>query len=210
MPFASRAALSYQPDGAVLLGTLLKLVAAAIGKDDLVVTDFGGSCGELGSDFLRAFPRATFQIVENDTLVKAMQAHKSRPGFTSTIPPVCDVFYTSGTLQYLDDPMAVLGAGFASARHAVILARNSFCDRPLFRVQKAHLFENGGGPIPAGHEDADVTYPHRTINEGEILRLAKDQGFACVARMEEQSGVYAYQGDVYGKQLVFMRRRREA
>jgi hypothetical protein len=130
---------------------------------------------------------------------------RSAVNFENTVPPVCDIFFSSGTLQFLEHPMEVLASGFASAQHAVVLARNSFCDEELFRVQRTRLFMNGSGPVPPGYVDANVTYPHRTINEGTVKELAGQHGFRCVTRIEEDSGVLPYLGKVYGKQLVFTR-----
>jgi hypothetical protein len=59
--------------------------------------------------------------------------------FVSGIPAECDVFYSGATLQYIEDPLQVVAAAFQSARDAVILARNNFSTRPLFRVHKSRL-----------------------------------------------------------------------
>ncbi|MBA2589062.1 MAG: hypothetical protein H0U98_10615 [Alphaproteobacteria bacterium] len=165
------------------------------------MTDFGGATGELGADFLTVFRGGVFTVVENTTLVDLM---KDRSGvqFSNRIPASCDIFYTSGTLQYLDDPMAVLAAGFDSAKQYVVLVHNSFSDVETFHVQTSRLFSNGGGPIPDGFEDQDVSYPHRTLNEDQIMALASAKGFECISRIGEIGGTI---GDSYGKQLVFQK-----
>lgn len=191
-------------DGSVLLGTPLGLVARmATSGPGLVVTDFGGATGDLGADFIAAFPGSRYVVVENETMVGLMQG-ASAVEFSTSIPSSCDIFYTSSTLQYLDDPLGVLAAGLDSARQFAVLVRNSFSDTDAYHVQTSPLFNNGSGPIPAGFQNTDITYPHRTVKEGEIMSLAASKGFECIARLEEWSG--ALMGS-YGKQLIFRRRR---
>jgi putative methyltransferase (TIGR04325 family) len=192
------------PDGTLLATNLLYLAARSLGIDSLSVTDFGGSTGELGVDFLNAFPIASYTVAEVPTLVSMMNSG-SGVKFSTEIPAQCDIFFSSGALQYLDDPRAILAAGFASARHAVVLARNSFCESEIFRVQKSRLFNNGSGPVPAGFDNVTMSYPHRTIQESAVQKIAREHGFRCIARIEESDGVLPYRGMVYGRQLVFVR-----
>lgn len=191
-------------DGGILASSGLPLVVMAL-KPNLAVTDFGGATGDLGLDFLAAFPDATYTVVETPTMVALMNG-RSAVRFETSAPQDCDVFFSSGTVQYVERPMEILTSGFASARSAVVLTRNSFCDEEIFRVQCSRLFNNGSGPIPEGYRDVEVRHPHRTINEHAVQELAKAQGFRCVSSLEEHSGVLPYQGKVYGRQLVFLRR----
>lgn len=169
------------------------------------ITDFGGATGRLGQSILLLRPDVSYVVVENNTLVDLM-ANLSNPVFFSTeLPPQCDVFFTSGTLQFLDDPLSILKRGFNSARIAVILARNCFCDEDIFRVQHSPLFANGDGPIPAGYKNTWISYPHRTIKERDAMTIAEQSGFKLVAKFPDDSGVLLYKNKVYGNKLVFMR-----
>ena len=192
-------------DGAVLRTNLLYLIALAWGKPDLSVVDFGGATGDVGVDFLAAFPRATYTVVENPAMV-AMMKGQGPVSFVCTPPAECDIFFSSGTLQYTDDPLGILSAAFASARRCVILMRNSFADQDIYRVQRSRLFANGGGPIPEGYKDRAVSHPHRTIKEAAVIEMARRHSFRCVTRMEEGcTSALPYAGKVYGMQLVFLR-----
>lgn len=192
------------PDGSMLRSNALALVMEMLGGRDRMVTDFGGATGDFGQEFLSAFPRSHYTVVEHPALISLIPAN-SRICFTSEIPAACDVFFSSGTLQYVDNPAAVLEAGFASALRAVVLARNSFSDVELFRVQRSRLFENGAGPIPGGFADRVISYPHRTINENDVHAIATAHGFRPVASIVEHDGVLPYRRQVYGRQLVFLR-----
>jgi putative methyltransferase (TIGR04325 family) len=192
-------------DGALLSSNLLYLTALASGKPDLSVVDFGGSTGDLGADFLTAFPRATYTVVENPTMV-AMMKGQGPVGFACTPPAECDIFFSSGTLQCIEKPLEILTIAFASARRSVVLVRNSFADEDIYRVQRSRLFANGSGPIPDGYKDRAVTYPHRTIREAVVIEMARQHGFRCVTRIAEAgTDALPYAGKVYGTQLVFLR-----
>jgi putative methyltransferase (TIGR04325 family) len=202
--FKVKRAARRKSDGSLLTTNLLHVTALVMGKRDVVVTDFGGSTGDLGYDFLTVFPKATYTVVENPTIVRMLHGN-ARIRFSEAVPSACDIFFTSGTLQYLQDPIDVMNQGFASAGFAVILARNSFCDVDLFRVQRSKLFENGSGEIPDGYRNLDISYPHRTIKEAAVREIAERHRFRCVVRIEDRSGVIPYRGMVYGQQLVFLR-----
>jgi len=96
----------------------------------------------------------------------------------------------------------ILEKGFASAARFVVLVRNSFSETDQFSVQVSPLFDNGGGPLPAGYENQKISYPHRTISESKVEGVAKAQGFRLVARLDEYSGAI---GESYGKQSIYER-----
>lgn len=190
-----------QVDGSLLAASVLGLLGLMIEDFTPSVTDFGGATGDLGADFLQAFPKATYTVVETETMANLMH-DKSAVQFATTVPVSCDIFYSSGTLQYLDDPLSVLAAGLESARRFVALVRNSFSEREIFQVQVSKLFDNGVGPIPTGFSNRNISYPHRTLKESAVVALAASKGFRCISRLEETSGAL---GESYGRQLVFER-----
>lgn len=190
-------------DGAVLRSTKLLDVVAQLSKPDLHIVDFGGATGELARDYLALYPAAQFTIVENPTMVRKMAGTIPNTEFSTRIPHSCDIFFTSGTIQYLPAPCIVLAEGFKAATRAVILARNSFSDIPIYRAQRSRLYDNGTGPIPAGFDDVEYSYPHQTIIEHRVHDIAERAGFKLADSREETSGVLSYRGRVYGKDLVF-------
>lgn len=199
--FRAERSLGRAPDGKILRHSVLALLIPLLGRDTFAVTDLGGATGDLGADVLLAYPKASYTVVENPTLIGLM-AGRSALAFRPDLPERCDIFFTSGTLQYLDEPMAMLERGFRSAGSLAALVRNSFADRELFHVQRSRLFANGAGPIPAGYADRTISYPHRSLVEAEVMQLARDCGFECIAKLEESSGALYGQ---YGRQLVFAR-----
>lgn len=197
--FRAKRSAGRKVDGSLLRASPLGLVARMASRPDLIVTDFGGATGDLGADFLAAFPQARFVVVENETLVGMMQG-RSTVEFTRQIPASCDIFHTSTTLSYLEDPLAALAAGFDSAKQYVVLAHNSFCDVDAFHVQTSRLFSNGAGPVPEGFKDRDISSASngaRRSGHG----FGQGQGIRMHLRIDEIAGTIGG----YGMQLVFER-----
>jgi putative methyltransferase (TIGR04325 family) len=168
----------------------------------LEITDFGGATGELGVAVGQIRPNIAYTVVENPTLVSLM-APRDSVRFTSDLPEKCDIFYSSGTLQYLPDPYKAFETGAKSAQLALVLSRNCFCDRDIFKVQTSPLYDNGGGPLP-DLPDALISWPHRTVSEAKIQVIAASHGFRLVSRTPGQIGVpYGYEG--YDVGLVFLK-----
>lgn len=174
----------FQSDGSILKRSALRDIGLAR------VVDFGGATGELGAEFIAAFPGSAYIVVENPRLVAMIGDSYRGVTFTATQPHDCDVFYTSGTLQYIADPLAILTDGFASARKLVILERNAFSETETFHVQKAPLFDNGMGPIPRGYSNKILRYAHRTIRESDVGLLAKENGFRKMQATTDGSIVF--------------------
>jgi putative methyltransferase (TIGR04325 family) len=171
----------------------------------LSVVDFGGATGGVGLALREHAPDLKFTVVETPALVALMQ-ETGDIAFTTSMPATCDVFYSSGTLQYVPDPYAVLEQAFAAARQAVVLKRNYFSERPIIRVHHSRLFENGAGPIPDGYQDVIASYPSATVQETRVHEIAARHGFVLFTRAPEFDGVTIPDEGAYGAQLVFLRK----
>lgn len=172
----------------------------------LEVTDFGGGTGEFGNAVCASHRNVDYRVVECPGIVERMRMLDMAPTFQTSLPESCDIFFTSCTLPYLDDPLGLLAKGFVSARKMCVVARNCFADREYFGVQTSNLFDNGAGEIPAGFSNVKVRYPHRTTVEKDVVDLAHRMGFELLARFDDDSGVVPYRGRAYGGTLVFVRR----
>ncbi|WP_245424961.1 hypothetical protein [Rhizobium sp. M10] len=116
------------------------------------------------------------------------------------------VFYSSGTLQYLEDPYGLWAEALRKTIGYAFLARNAFSETQSFRVQHSMLFDNGAGPIPEGFENAVTRYPHRTISEGKLVQIAEENGFELAQRFPDRnSGLAQGAADMYGADLLFRR-----
>ncbi|NKL35592.1 hypothetical protein GFL49_17680 [Rhizobium leguminosarum bv. viciae] len=169
--------------------------------------DFGGSAGEMCAVLRKQFPAWSFTVVETKSMADAAQV--LRPGivYSDRLPAAFDVFYSSGTLQYLADPETLWREALSRTTRYAYLARNSFSNRKLFTVQSSRLFDNGAGPVPEGFDNVEIRYPHQTISEASLTGIADEMGFDLAARFEgRNSGVTGTRAGVYGADLLFKRR----
>lgn len=169
----------------------------------LAITDLGGATGEIGLALTQFRPDITYTVVENPTLVSIM-VPQGAVRFAREMPAKCDIFYTSGTLQYLQEPYQVFEEAAKSAYLGLALARNCFADREIISVQESRLHDNGAGGLPEGFPNNRIAYPHRTISEPMIGAIAAACGFKLVSRLPNESGVPAGH-DGYGADLVFLK-----
>lgn len=182
--------------------SVLSLLLPTNGKE-FHITDFGGGTGDVGEELSHLHPNVRYTVVETPRLVGLMLSHERKPPvvFTSDMPPTCDVFYTSGTLHYLDEPLAVLEQGLRSARDAAVVRRTRFSDPEIYDVQVSRLFDNGLGPIPAEFQDCELRAPRRTLREQAVTELAGQCGFDVSLRTVEADS----DRDVYIADMVFRR-----
>jgi putative methyltransferase (TIGR04325 family) len=151
------------------------------------VVDLGGACGEWGWLLRQRSGRdLDYVVVESPDLARRLAADPFFDWFrcVTEVPAELDVFLSSGTLQYLEDPYGAVETAFARARELVVLVRNSFAPRESFRVQRSRLGDNGAGArLPPGFDpDTPITYPHRTVRKDRVLDLAARAGWRVVLR----------------------------
>lgn len=191
--------LGWLPD---ILDTPLGWLSMAF-PGHLTITDLGGATGELGVSLSHFRPNITYTVVENPTLAGLMQP-RDAIRFAAELPAKCDIFYTSGTLQYLSEPYKVFEMAAKSAYLGLAVVRNAFADREIFTVQESPLHNNGGGGIPEGFPNPTISYPHRTISEPMLMAIAGACGFKLVSRTPGVNGVPdGHEG--YAADLVFLK-----
>ena len=169
-----------------------------------IIVDFGGATGEVGAALLRRGYAIDYTVVENAALV-ALMAQNTQMHFASEIPPTCDIFFSSGTLQCIPDPYGALELGFSSAKKFVLLKKNWFNQRDVFNVHGSQLFANGPGEIPPGFENVSISYPSRSVNEDRVMEIAARHGFRLISRAPEEGGVIVEGNGSYGIQSVFIK-----
>ena len=173
-------------------------------KGPACVVDYGGAFGDIGRAIVRLYPQTHCTVVETAGVVSMANAG-GQVTFCSEMPDACDVFFSSGTLQYLAEPYDVARRAFGVAKHSVAFWRNNFADQETFMVHKSRLYENGTGPVPNGYADCAISYPCRTLQEARLCDVADRAGFRLAFRALDSSGHMST--TAYGANLVFMRRR---
>jgi putative methyltransferase (TIGR04325 family) len=175
---------------------------ASVTENGFRITDFGGATGDMGDLTIEANPTIRYTVVENPILVSLMQQQETKVQFTTEIPHECDVFYTSGTLQYISEPYEALRRGLLSAKRFTVLVRNNFSQVERFMIHRSRLFDNGSGPLPLGFKNRVIKYPLRTIQEDRVREIALQSGF--VLARERDDPEFNYKGG-YSKDLIFKR-----
>lgn len=182
---------------------LLSMMRSASG----LFVDFGGSAGEVCAVLQRKFPAWSFTVVETGAMASAARALRPSISFLDEMPDQFDCFYSSGTLQYLDNPEDVWRQALSRTARFAYLARNAFSRRKRFTVQTSRLFDNGAGPVPEGFDDMPISYPHQTLSEAKLINIADKAGFDLALRVAGRNGgVTGTSGKVYGADLLFRRR----
>jgi putative methyltransferase (TIGR04325 family) len=190
---------------------LLKFAAFSAGGGIPVIVDFGGGCGEYGHVLGRHLSRKIdYRVVENETLARLCGSDPafSWATFTSTPPASADIFFTSGTVQYLPEPYDVLERCFSTTREFVILARNSFSrTERSFHVQRSRLADNGAGrTLPSGYDpEQPIFYPHGTIEIERVMAIAAQAGWDPFVTLPNESGVRGG-SEEFGCDIAFRRR----
>lgn len=175
-------ATGFEPD---VTSTPLPLLLEGI-KRRASIVDYGGAFGDLGRAIVRRYPLTNYTVVETGGVVS--KAGDQGPiSFANAPPTTCDIFFTSGTLQFLAAPYDVAALAFETAKHSVAFWRNNFSERETFTVHRARLYENGSGPIPGGYHDNLFSYPYRTIQEARLLEMATNAGFQLTSRSPDGS-----------------------
>jgi putative methyltransferase (TIGR04325 family) len=177
--------------------------------------DYGGACGESIILLSKLFGDDIFMnswICESPQQVK--ESHNwdfaNQMQFTSDLDSVLqknniDIFFTSGTIQYLPDPYEALEAVAHAKVPIVALTRNNFSFKPKIVAQKSTLSMNGTGQHIEKYGNPAIYYPNKSISKTRISQTFATQGYEVIVDTSgTASGVYGennYSGD-----LVFARK----
>lgn len=143
------------------------------GKKPLTVIDFGGACGmhyfEI-KNFLPSDVSINWIVIETPQMVKSATEKglsTNSLSFRSDMEglPKADLVYSSGTLQYTNNPYLYLSRILDIKTAYLLFNRMSFTKNlhEVVTIQHTSLAANGKGSLPAGYTDKKVSYPHTTI-----------------------------------------------
>ena len=177
------------------------------------ILDFGGGCGE--SIFLskQIFGKEVISkswIIESPQTVKESKLWNFSKNlkFDSDIFNVLknntfDIFFTSGTIQYLEDPLLILKTIAKSQIPLVALTRNNFSKKKKIYSQESYLSANGVGVHLKKYGNPKVFFPNSSLDKEEIIKLFFDNGYQMIIDNYALSGKYG--DDNYGGDLVFFK-----
>jgi putative methyltransferase (TIGR04325 family) len=159
------------------------------------ILDFGGGAGMHGMMLRRLLPNRllTYHVVETPETVRLASA--TGISFSTAIPAdrSFDVVFSSGTLQYMDDPIATTSELVSLDATILLLTRNAFAERPRYFRQVAPLFDHGGGTIPPGFENRPIVHYPQAYSLDAIRHAIEDR-YDIVLMITNRSGAFGLTG----------------
>jgi putative methyltransferase (TIGR04325 family) len=203
------------PEQAINTIVALGACISEVSEHPLRALDFGGGCGFHYFMARRAIKTAMrWAVVETEIMTKeAQQLASEGLEFHTTIDSAksslgkVDFVHTSGTIQYLPDPMQTLEALLAVDAPYFALARFPLWpEQATIGVQPSMLSLNGLGPMPPGISEAELRYPVTFLNIEAVM--AKFVHYELILSLSSPSGSYNVRGKLApGLTLVFRNRR---
>mgnify|MGYP006082123117 CR=1 FL=1 len=149
------------------------------------ILDIGGVYGE-GFLYLRGiYKNATinYSIVENNKVVELSKIidfknkYNQKINFYETLEQALneneyDIIFSSGTLQYLENPYELLEKLNNSNSKLIALTRNAFHLNEEMISQMSYLYSNGSGEIiTQKYKNKVLVYPHKTLIEKKLINI---------------------------------------
>lgn len=206
--FASNINLEAVPIWETSAYSLLSLINPIIENktNRINVLDFGGACGahyfHLRS-LLDKDLKLNWVVVETPTMVKYAKELETDElsffdNFANAINKLdrIDLLHTSGTLQCVDDPQKYLDEILNCNAKWLLFNRLGLnkLDRDIVTIHSSRLSWNGIGELPEGYTDRWVKYPLIFPSETKFLK-ALEEKYSLVAKFNDQSGMYAVDGE---------------
>jgi putative methyltransferase (TIGR04325 family) len=160
---------------------LPSLMAIACSGDR--VLDFGGGAGLHYLVASRAFPRRIFRwaIVEHPLMMRRASdlEHENMRFFSSPEQASewlgsVDLLHSNGVLQYLDEPEAMVRRLLAIQPGWISWSRLLLGPEKIVETQVATLSAHGGGPLPPGFVDREITHKTTVMNQAAFLAAHSD------------------------------------
>ena len=200
--------------GARGMSTLLFVVSYFLknnkGKCPRIV-DFGGACGETIKMLEEIFGDEIFKkswVVETSQQVQESKnwEYISKIKFESDLNKIIktkkiDIFYSSGTIHYLEEPLKILKLIAKESIPIVALSRNNFSRSSYVFAQATPLSWNGLGKHIEKYGNPKIYYPNTALRKKDIMKIFKDEGYKVLIDLSSKSGVFG--SYTYGGELIF-------
>jgi len=187
------------------------------GKKKLNIVDFGGACGLHFFEtktFFKDFLNVDWIVVETAQMIKsAKEAGIKNDGLFfesdfSNTGKRSDLLFSSGVLQYVENPYELLCEMIKLEPLYILLNRMSLNEKDyeIVTVQKSRLSENGPGELPEGYADKIVKYPQTNISINKFLNIIQSD-YNVEWEFDDDSGVHKIpEENIIGKGYLFKRR----
>jgi len=177
------------------------------------VIDFGGSCGESLILLKLIFKDELFKdswIIESEAMVEESinWQYSSGLNFSSNLGLILkdydfDIFFSSGTIQYLKDPYLPIKLASEKSIPIIAMARNNFSENPKVVAQTSKMFDNGLNINIDGYKNHKIFYPNSSVKKKKVLEIFKNSRYDLIFDMPENSSSYGF--CTYGSDLIFLK-----
>ena len=172
--------------------------------------DLGGACGESIILLSKIFGEEMFLtswVCESPVQVGESQDWEfaKKLQYISELSHVVekrnvDIFFTSGTIQYLPDPYAPLQKVAESGIPIVALTRNNFSLRTKIVAQRSRLSDNGAGKHIERYGNPTIYYPNTSIEKTMVMNIFLSRDYeVLIDTSGTASGIYGsenFSGDI--------------
>lgn len=200
--------------GARGMSTLLFVVSYFLknneGKCPRII-DFGGACGESIKLLEQIFGDEIFTkswVVETSQQVQESRnwEYVSKIKFESDLNKIIktkeiDIFYSSGVIHYLEEPLKFLKLIAKEYIPIVALSRNNFSKSSYVFAQATPLSWQGLGNHIEKYGNPKIYYPNTPLRKKDIIKIFKDEGYKVLIDLSSKSGVFG--SYTYGGELIF-------
>jgi len=175
--------------------------------------NFGGACGESIFLLCKIFEDQIFrttcvcesaQHVRESSNWDYVSKINISDNLEKALATPIDIFFTSGTIQYLPNPYEPLDTVAKAGVPIVALTRNNFSLNPTIVAQRSMLSANGTGSHLAEYGNFELYYPNSSIDKQKLIKTFLDHGYSLILDTTgTASGVYgatSFSGD-----LVFVK-----
>ncbi len=114
-----------------------------------------------------------------------------------------DIFFSSGTIQCLEDPLEPIEIISELNIPIIILVTNNFSDNPEILVQKSKLFKNSFPLKTNNFQNKNIYYPNTQVKKEKIIQIFIDKGYNLILDVPVVKGTYGRSS--YGSEMIFIK-----
>lgn len=187
--------------GALCILDAINRLTTAHQSGPITVLDFGGGDGSYYWQVRKSLPDnilLRWCVVETPAMATAMKTFATDElCFASSIPESMqkaagriDIVFSSGAIQYTENPWKALADLFAVEATYIIFNRQSLSleDFDIISIQRSLLSWHSEGPVPEGFKDRLIKYPHTSIRLSTFEKKLKEK-YKILYTFPESTGI---------------------
>jgi len=178
------------------------------------VVDFGGACGESLIFLSSIFGEEIFKnswIIESPSHVEISKRYdfSKNINFSSDLEGVLknhkiDIFFSSGSIQYIKDPYKLLKIVGQNKIPIICLTRNNFSLNPSAFIQLSKLSDNGTGFHLDNYKDRTILYPATSISEKKVEEIFVSRNYQIILKKKGIQTCVLDEKNCYSNDLCFL------